>query len=53
MVDKNIEEMLSKGIIQESISPWSQPLVVVNKEDGSPGFCIDFRKLNRFFLCRG
>ena len=46
MVDKNIEEMLNKGIIQESNSPWSQPLVIVTKKDGSPRFCVDFRKLN-------
>ena len=46
MVDKNIEEMLNKGIIQETNSPWSQPLVIVTKKDGSPRFCVDFRKLN-------
>ena len=46
MVDEHIQDMLNKGIIQESISPWSQPLVIVTKKDGSPRFCIDFRKLN-------
>ena len=46
MIDKHIEEMLNKGIIQESNSPWSQPLVIVTKKDGSPRFCVDFRKLN-------
>ena len=33
-------------VIQESDSPWSQPLVIVTKKDGSPRFCVDFRKLN-------
>ena len=46
MVDEHIQGMLEKGIIQESISPWSQPLVTVTKKDGSPRFCIYFRKLN-------
>ena len=46
MVDKHIRDMLNKGIIQESNSPWSQPLVIVTKKDGSPRFCVDFRKLN-------
>ena len=46
MVDEHIQGMLEKGIIQESISPWSQPLVIVTKKDGSPRFFIDFRKLN-------
>ena len=46
IVDKHIEEMLDKSIIQESNSPWSLPLVIVTKKDGSPRFCVDFRKLN-------
>ena len=46
MVDEHIEDMLAKGIIKESNSPWSQPLVIVTKKDGSPRFCVDFRRLN-------
>jgi len=46
MIDKHIQSMLDKGVIQESDSPWSQPLVIVTKKDGSPRFCVDFRKLN-------
>ena len=45
-VDKNIEEMSNKSIIQGSNSLWSQPLVIITKKDGSPRFCVDFRKLN-------
>ena len=43
MIDEHIEGMLKKGIIQESNSPWSQPLIIVTKKDGSPRY---FRKLN-------
>ena len=46
MIDKHIQSVLDKGVTQESDSPWSQPLVVVTKTDGSPRFCVDFRKLN-------
>ena len=46
MVDKHIKNMLEKGVIQESNSSWSQSLVIVTKKDGSPRFCVDFRKLN-------
>ena len=46
IIDEHIQNMREKGIIQEPNSPWSQPLVIVTKKDGSPRFCVDFRKLN-------
>ena len=47
VVDKAIEEMLDADIIKRSRSPWSFPVVIVNKKDGSKRFCVDFRKLNQ------
>ena len=43
---QEIEKLLNQGIIEESTSPWSSPIVLVRKKDGSVRFCIDFRKLN-------
>ena len=43
----NIEELLSKGFIQPSISPWGAPVLLVKKKDESLGLCIDYRQLNR------
>jgi hypothetical protein len=41
-----VDEALASGIITESESPWSSPIVIAEKADGSPRICIDYRAIN-------
>ena len=45
-VQEEIKEMLDKGVIVPSESPYSSPIVMVPKKDGTNRMCIDFCKLN-------
>lgn len=43
---KQIEELLAKGFIRPSSSPWGAPVIFVDKKDGTRRMCIDYRALN-------
>ncbi|GJU76189.1 putative reverse transcriptase domain-containing protein [Tanacetum coccineum] len=42
-----LKELLEKGFIRPSSSPWGAPMLFVKKKDGSFRMCIDYRKLNK------
>ena len=46
VVTNEVDHMLDHNVIRPSASPWSSPVVMVRKPDGSWRFCIDYRKLN-------
>ena len=50
IVEREVETMLELGVIERSCSPYSAPVVLVKKKDGSCRFCIDFRWLNRITI---
>jgi hypothetical protein len=41
-----LQELLDKGYIRPSCSPWGCPTIFVSKEDKTQRLCVDYRPLN-------
>ncbi|WVZ63580.1 hypothetical protein U9M48_013203 [Paspalum notatum var. saurae] len=46
LIKENIDELLGKGFIRPSSSPWAFPVLFVDKKDGTRRMCVDYRALN-------
>ena len=42
-----LQELVDKGFIQPSTSPWGAPVLFVRKKDRTLRLCIDYQQLNR------
>lgn len=42
--------MLSTGVIKPSNNPYSSPVILVKKRDGSWRICVDYRALNKITI---
>lgn len=44
---EQLDELLQKGFIRPSVSPWGAPVLFVKKRDISMRLCIDYREINK------
>lgn len=49
-IDRHISNMLEQNIISVSSRPYSSPVLLVKKKNGTARFCVDYRKLSAVTL---
>ncbi|KAJ9513664.1 hypothetical protein QJQ45_015424, partial [Haematococcus lacustris] len=48
---KQVQDLLAKGMIEPSSSPFAAPILFVKKKSGELRMCLDYRQLNKEWRC--
>ena len=49
-IQRQVEELISKGLVWESLSPYAIPALFVSKKDGSIRMCVDSHAINKITI---
>ena len=45
-----LQELIEKGYMRLSVSPWGEPILFVNKKDGMMYMYINYHELNKITI---
>ena len=49
-IQRQVQKLLDKGYVRESLSPCVVPVILVPKKDGTWRMCVDCRAINNIII---
>ena len=52
-IKSQLQELMDKGFIRPSVSPWGAPGLFMKKKDGTLRMCFDYQQINKITVKTG